>query len=69
MNRVAYSTLNYKDGLAITGNGVYATNYYDRSGGSNANFNGTANSATTAGSANLCDEHRRWDSVSARFWR
>jgi len=44
--------------VLYSGNGVYATDYYGRAGGANANFNGTATSAssvayaTTAGSTN-----------------
>jgi hypothetical protein len=50
-NLVATGYVNGNDGL-YSGNGVYATDYYGRGGGSNANFNGTASAATTAGSAN-----------------
>lgn len=50
-NLVSTGYVNGNGGL-YSGNGVYATDYYGRSGGSNANFNGTASSATTASSAN-----------------
>jgi hypothetical protein len=50
-NLVSTGYVNGNGGL-YSGNGVYADDYYGRGGGSNANFNGTANSATTASSAN-----------------
>jgi len=53
-NLVATGYVNGNNGL-YSGSGVYATDYYGRGGGSNANFNGTATSAnyaTNAGSTN-----------------
>ncbi|HLZ09546.1 MAG TPA: hypothetical protein VKT80_13210, partial [Chloroflexota bacterium] len=53
-NLVATGYVNGNNGL-YSGSGVYATDYYGRAGGSNANFNGTATSAnyaTNAGSTN-----------------
>jgi hypothetical protein len=46
-NLAATGYVNGNDGL-YSGNGVYATDYYGRGGGSNASFNGTAASATSA---------------------
>lgn len=46
-NVVADGYLNGHNGL-YSSNGVYSTDYYGRGGGANANFNGTADSATNA---------------------
>jgi hypothetical protein len=53
-NLVATGQVNGGNGL-YSGNGVYATDYYGRAGGSNANFNGTATSASSANYAASTD--------------